>query len=108
MRYVNEIIKIQDGHIAGRALLIVGEPGTGKTALAMGISKSIGDDTPFVSISASEVYSMVKKYKRLIKYDLFQLLLRVMQKLELANKNVPKRPFGLVGIGKHIIIIKKN
>ncbi|KAL3097999.1 hypothetical protein niasHT_027544 [Heterodera trifolii] len=49
---------IKDGQIAGRALLIVGEPGTGKTAVAMGISKSIGGDTPFISISASEVFSM--------------------------------------------------
>uniref|UniRef100_A0A1I8BNB9 RuvB-like helicase n=1 Tax=Meloidogyne hapla TaxID=6305 RepID=A0A1I8BNB9_MELHA len=52
---------IKDGHIAGRALLIVGNPGTGKTAVAMAISKSVGEDTPFVSISASEVYSMVLK-----------------------------------------------
>uniref|UniRef100_A0A914GXH8 RuvB-like helicase n=1 Tax=Globodera rostochiensis TaxID=31243 RepID=A0A914GXH8_GLORO len=49
---------IKDGQIAGRALLIVGEPGSGKTAVAMGISKSIGDDTPFISISASEVFSV--------------------------------------------------
>lgn len=49
---------IKEGRIAGRALLIVGEPGTGKTALAIAISKSIGEDTPFVSISASEVYSV--------------------------------------------------
>lgn len=27
---------IRDGHIAGRAVLIAGQPGTGKTAIAMG------------------------------------------------------------------------
>lgn len=27
---------IKDGHIAGRAILIAGQPGTGKTAIAMG------------------------------------------------------------------------
>ena len=27
---------IKDGHIAGRAVLIAGQPGTGKTAIAMG------------------------------------------------------------------------
>lgn len=29
---------IKDGHIAGRAVLIAGQPGTGKTAIAMGMS----------------------------------------------------------------------
>lgn len=29
---------IKDGHIAGRAVLIAGQPGTGKTAIAMGKS----------------------------------------------------------------------
>ncbi|CAD6193464.1 unnamed protein product [Caenorhabditis auriculariae] len=48
---------IQEGKIAGRALLITGEPGTGKTAIAMAISKALGSDTPFVSITASEVFS---------------------------------------------------
>lgn len=32
---------IKDGHIAGRAVLIAGQPGTGKTAIAMGESCSI-------------------------------------------------------------------
>lgn len=33
---------IKDGHIAGRAVLIAGQPGTGKTAIAMG-KGPIGD-----------------------------------------------------------------
>jgi RuvB-like protein 2 len=37
-----EIIK--SGHIAGRAVLIAGQPGTGKTAIAMGTSHL---QTPF-------------------------------------------------------------
>ncbi|CAP26593.2 Protein CBR-RUVB-2 [Caenorhabditis briggsae] len=48
---------IQEGKIAGRALLVTGEPGAGKTALAIAISKELGIDTPFVSIVASEIYS---------------------------------------------------
>ncbi|VDN38081.1 unnamed protein product, partial [Gongylonema pulchrum] len=47
-----------DGKISGRAVLLTGEPGTGKTAIAMGISRALGEDTPFVSITASEVFSM--------------------------------------------------
>lgn len=33
---------IKDGHIAGRAVLIAGQPGTGKTAIAMGTNSTIG------------------------------------------------------------------
>lgn len=53
---------IQDGKLAGRGILIAGPPGTGKTAIAIGISKALEDDKvkgiPFVSISGSEVYSL--------------------------------------------------
>ena len=75
---------IKDGKIAGRAVLIAGPPGTGKTALAMGmqipqpcptfpslvlskigiltwlvgLAKSLGEDVPFTMISASEIYSL--------------------------------------------------
>ena len=51
-------IFLQDGKIAGRALLIAGDAGTGKTALAMGISKALGTDTPFVAMTASEIFSV--------------------------------------------------
>lgn len=43
--------------MAGRAVLIRGEPGTGKTAIAMGMARALGQDTPFVSVTASELFS---------------------------------------------------
>eukprot|EP01116_Phalansterium_solitarium_P017047 TRINITY_DN4110_c0_g1_i1.p2 TRINITY_DN4110_c0_g1~~TRINITY_DN4110_c0_g1_i1.p2 ORF type:complete len:466 (-),score=206.78 TRINITY_DN4110_c0_g1_i1:354-1751(-) len=49
---------IRDGHIAGRAVLISGQPGTGKTAIAMGMAQSLGPGTPFTSMSASEIFSL--------------------------------------------------
>ncbi|XP_076024846.1 ruvB-like 2 [Genypterus blacodes] len=48
---------IKDGHIAGRAILIAGQPGTGKTAIAMGIAQSLGTDTPFTALAGSEIFS---------------------------------------------------
>jgi len=49
---------IKDGHIAGRAILIAGQPGTGKTAIAMGMAQALGTDTPFTTIAASEIFSL--------------------------------------------------
>jgi len=49
---------INDGQIAGRAILIAGQPGTGKTAIAMGMAQALGADTPFTTIAASEIFSL--------------------------------------------------
>ena len=43
--------------MAGRAVLIVGPPGTGKTALALGIAKELGAGIPFCLMVGSEVHS---------------------------------------------------
>lgn len=58
---------IQSGKMAGRGILMAGPPGTGKTAIAVAISKELGRDIPFVHISASEFYSAeMKKTEALI------------------------------------------
>uniref|UniRef100_A0A8C2EBV3 RuvB-like helicase n=1 Tax=Cyprinus carpio TaxID=7962 RepID=A0A8C2EBV3_CYPCA len=49
---------IKDGQIAGRAVLIAGQPGTGKTAIAMGLAQSLGPDTPFTALAGSEIFSL--------------------------------------------------
>jgi len=49
---------IKDGNIAGRAVMIAGQPGTGKTAIAMGMAQALGTDTPFTTIAASEIFSL--------------------------------------------------
>lgn len=48
---------VQQGKIAGRAVLMAGPPLTGKTAIAMGLSQSLGSDVPFTLIAGSEIYS---------------------------------------------------
>ncbi len=58
--YVTKLIK--EGRFGGKGVLIVGPPGTGKTALAIGIARELGYDTPFVNLSAAEVFSLeIKK-----------------------------------------------
>lgn len=49
---------IKEGRIAGRAILMAGQPGTGKTAIAMGMAKALGDDTPFTMMAGSEIFSL--------------------------------------------------
>ncbi len=49
---------VKDGKIAGRAVLLAGQPGTGKTAIAMGMAKALGEETPFAMLAASEIFSM--------------------------------------------------
>ncbi|XP_013408900.1 ruvB-like 2 isoform X1 [Lingula anatina] len=49
---------IKEGKIAGRAILIAGQPGTGKTAIAMGMAQALGQDTPFTAMAGSEIFSL--------------------------------------------------
>eukprot|EP00884_Botryococcus_braunii_P018614 jgi/Botrbrau1/5436/Bobra.182_1s0038.1 len=49
---------IKEGKIAGRGVLLAGQPGTGKTAIAMGMAKALGDGTPFAMMAASEIFSL--------------------------------------------------
>ncbi|KAK6163325.1 hypothetical protein DH2020_000189 [Rehmannia glutinosa] len=49
---------VQEGKIAGRAVLLAGQPGTGKTAIAMGMAKSLGQETPFAMLAGSELFSL--------------------------------------------------
>ena len=49
---------IREGKIAGRAILIGGQPGTGKTAIAMCMAKALGEETPFTMLAGSEIFSL--------------------------------------------------
>ncbi|CUS14053.1 unnamed protein product [Tuber aestivum] len=49
---------VQEGKIAGRAVLMAGPPSTGKTAIAMAMTQSLGPDVPFTMLSSSEIFSL--------------------------------------------------
>lgn len=49
---------VREGKIAGRAILLAGTPGTGKTAIAMGMAQALGNDTPFTAMASSEIFSL--------------------------------------------------
>ena len=57
---------IRQRKFAGRALLLAGGPGTGKTALALGVAHELGQKVPFCPMVGSEVYSSEVKKLSLI------------------------------------------
>jgi RuvB-like protein 1 len=76
---------IKHKKMAGRAVLLTGAPGTGKTALALGISQELGSKVPFCPMVGSEVYSSeVKKTEVLMEHfrraiGVFTLLLHLFK-----------------------------
>ncbi|BAA30923.1 RuvB-like helicase [Pyrococcus horikoshii] len=61
---------IKQGKLAGKGILLVGPTGSGKTAIAMGIARELGEDVPFVQISGSEIYSAEVKKTEFLKQAL--------------------------------------
>ena len=81
--------------------MIAGQPGTGKTAIAMGMAQSLGPDTPFTAVAGSEIFSLemsktealTQAFRRSIgvriKYDnnrcLFTFIINMRFYLDLIN-----------------------
>ncbi len=52
---------IREGKLSGKTVILAGPPGTGKTAIAVAVSRELGANVPFIQMSGSEVYSSERK-----------------------------------------------
>eukprot|EP00595_Chromulina_sp_UTEXLB2642_P000365 CAMPEP_0196761250 /NCGR_PEP_ID=MMETSP1095-20130614/414_1 /TAXON_ID=96789 ORGANISM="Chromulina nebulosa, Strain UTEXLB2642" /NCGR_SAMPLE_ID=MMETSP1095 /ASSEMBLY_ACC=CAM_ASM_000446 /LENGTH=479 /DNA_ID=CAMNT_0042110523 /DNA_START=41 /DNA_END=1483 /DNA_ORIENTATION=+ len=80
---------IKEGKIAGRAILLAGKPGTGKTAIAMGLAQALGEDTPFTAIAGSEIFSLeMSKTEALTQAFRRSIGVRIMEETEIIEGEV--------------------
>lgn len=80
---------IKSKRMAGRALLLTGGMGTGKTALALAISRELGTKVPFCPMVGSEVYSSeVKKTEVLMENFRRSISLRIKENKEVFEGEV--------------------
>jgi len=80
---------IKNKKMAGKALLMAGPPGTGKTAIALAISAELGPKVPFCPMVGSEVYSSeVKKTEILMENFRRAIGLRIKETKEVWEGEV--------------------
>lgn len=80
---------ITEGKIAGRAILLAGKPGTGKTAIAMGLAQALGEDTPFTTIAGSEIFSLeMSKTEALTQAFRRSIGVRIIEETEIIEGEV--------------------
>ena len=80
---------IREKKMAGRALLMTGAPGTGKTAMALGIAQELGTRVPFCPMVGSEVYSSeIKKTEVLMENFRRAIGLRIKEVKEVYEGEV--------------------
>ena len=96
---------MKEGNLAGRAVLLAGQPGTGKTAIAMGIAQALGEETPFTMIAGSEIFSMeMSKTEALTQAFRRSIGVRIMEETEMIEGEVVEvqidRPAG--GSGEQV------
>lgn len=103
--------------MSGKAILLAGGPGTGKTALALAISQELGPKVPFCPIVGSEIFSAeVKKTEALMENFRRAIGLRIKETKEVYEGEVTEltpeeteNPLG--GYGKtisHVVVGLKS
>ena len=80
---------IRTKKMAGRALLLAGAPGTGKTALALAVAQELGPKVPFCPMVGSEVFSSeVKKTEVLMENFRRAIGLRIKEQKEVYEGEI--------------------
>lgn len=106
---------IKSGKMAGRAILLVGPPGTGKTAIAVAITRELGSETPFMALTGSEIYSAeLKKTEVLMQAMRKSIGVRiherrwvyegVLEKMDVRYDRHPLNPYTQVPVGGTITL----
>ncbi|KAL7451061.1 hypothetical protein ACHAWC_002905, partial [Mediolabrus comicus] len=107
---------IRSRKMAGRALLLAGAPGTGKTALALGVAQELGPKVPFCPMVGSEVFSSeVKKTEILMEHFRRAIGIRIRESKEVYEGEVTELtveetedPLGYGRSISHVIITLKS
>ncbi len=110
---------IKEGKFAGRGVLLVGPPGSGKTAIGYAIAKELGKDVPFVHLAASEIFSTEIKKTEFLTQALRKAIgvrIREIRKvyegevteLEIKHKPHPYNPYYQIPVGAIIKLQTKD
>ncbi|KAJ3274990.1 RuvB-like protein 1 [Terramyces sp. JEL0728] len=101
---------VRSKKMAGRAVLLAGAPGTGKTALALALSQELGSKVPFCPMVGSEVYSSEIKKTEVLMENFRRLRIKEVKEVyegEVTELNPVETENPLGGYGKtvaHVVI----
>ncbi|MEM2029698.1 MAG: RuvB-like domain-containing protein, partial [Candidatus Bathyarchaeia archaeon] len=110
---------IKQGKRPGHGLLLVGPPGTGKTAIAIGMARELGQDVPFVAISGSEIYGLTIRKAEFLRQAIRRAIgVRIKEtkevyegevvELEVEKEPYPYNPYIQIATGALITLATKD
>ncbi len=89
---------IKEGKLSGKSIILAGPPGTGKTAIAVAVSRELGPNVPFIQMSGSEIYSSERKKTEIIIEAIRKCIgveiheMRKVYEGEVTNANIQTAP----------------
>ncbi len=110
---------IKQGRRPGHGLLLVGPPGTGKTAIAIGMARELGQDVPFVALSGSEIYGLTIRKSEFLRQAIRRAIgVRIKEtkevyegevvELDIEKEPYPYNPYIQIATGAIITLATKD